>query len=55
MRRPVISLVLTAGLLRAAPMQYFDINTVTSGMSELPDDFRAKRDLRCFGNSSGSE
>ena len=42
MRRPVISLVLAGGLLIAAAIPYFDINTGTSGVSELPDDFRAK-------------
>ena len=43
MRRPVVSLVLTAGLLIAAAVPYFDINTSTSGVSELPDGFRAKQ------------
>ena len=43
MRRPVISLVVTAGLLIAAAVPYFDINTGTSGVSELPDSFRAKQ------------
>ena len=43
MRRPVISLVLAAGLLIAAAVPYFDINTGTSGVSELPDHFRAKQ------------
>ena len=42
-RRPVISLVLAGGLLIAAAVPYFDINTGTSGVSELPDDFRAKQ------------
>ena len=43
MRRPVISLVLAGGLLIAAAVPYFDINTGTSGVSELPNDFRAKQ------------
>ena len=43
MRRPVISLVLAGGLLIAAAIPYFDINTGTSGVSELPDDSRAKQ------------
>ena len=43
MRRPIISLVLAGGLLIAAAVPYFDINTGTSGVSELPDDFRAKQ------------
>ena len=43
MARPVLSLVLSAGLLIAATVPYFDINTGTSGVSELPDKFRAKQ------------
>nr|ABZ09443.1 hypothetical protein ALOHA_HF4000APKG8C21ctg1g31 [uncultured marine microorganism HF4000_APKG8C21] len=43
MRRPIISLVLAGGLLIAATVPYFDINTGTSGVSELPDDYRAKQ------------
>ena len=43
MRRPVISLVITAGLLIAAAVPYLDINTGTSGVSTFPDDFRAKQ------------
>ena len=42
MRRPVVSLVLAGGLLLAAAVPYFDINTGTSGVSTFPDDFRAK-------------
>ena len=43
MRRPVISLVIAGGLLIAAAVPYFDINTGTSGVSELPDEFQAKQ------------
>ena len=43
MARPVISLVVTAGILIAATVPYFDIHTGTSGVSELPDSFRAKQ------------
>ena len=43
MRRPVISLVIAGGLLIAAAVPYFDINTGTSGVSELPDKFQAKQ------------
>ena len=43
MRRPVISILLAGGLLVAAAVPFFDINTGTSGVSELPDDFRAKQ------------
>ena len=43
MRRPVISLLIAGGLLVAATVPFFDINTGTSGVSELPDDFRAKQ------------
>ena len=53
MRRPVISLVLTAGLLLAAAVQYFDINTGTSGVSQLPDDFRAKQGFEVLREEFG--
>ena len=43
MRRPVISLVVAAGLLIAAAVPYLDINTGTSGVSTFPDDFRSKQ------------
>ena len=43
MRRPVISLVLVAGLLIAAAVPYSDIKTGWSGVSTFPDDFRAKQ------------
>ncbi len=43
MRRPVISLVLGAGLLIVAAIPYFSINTGTSGVSSFPDDFTAKQ------------
>ncbi len=42
MRRPVISMVLAAGLLIAATVPYFSINTGTSGVSTFLDGFRAK-------------
>ena len=43
MRRPVVALVLGAGLLVAAGWSYFDINTGFSGISTLPDDMPSKR------------
>ena len=43
MRRPAISLIIAGGLLVAAAVPYFDINTGTSGVSELPDEFQAKQ------------
>ena len=43
MRRPVIGLIIAGGLLIAAAVPYFDINTGTSGVSELPDEFQAKQ------------
>ena len=42
MRRPVISLVVAAGLLVAAAVPYFDINLGTSGVSTIPDGLRSK-------------
>jgi putative drug exporter of the RND superfamily len=43
MRRPVISLVLGGGLLLAAAIPYFGINTGFSGVSTLPDDIESKQ------------
>jgi RND superfamily putative drug exporter len=43
MRRPVISLVLGGGLLIAASVPYFGINTGFSGVSTLPDDVESKQ------------
>ena len=42
MRRPVVSLVLAAGLLVAAASSYLDINTGMPGISAIPDGLRAK-------------
>ena len=53
MRRPVISLVLAGGLLIAAAVPYFDINTGTSGVSDLPDDFRAKQGFEVLRSEFG--
>jgi len=38
MGRPVISLVLGAGILIAAGLSYFNINTGTAGVSTMPED-----------------
>ena len=43
MRRPVVSLVVGAGLLIAASLSYFDINTGFAGVSTLPDDMPSKQ------------
>ena len=42
MRRPVVSVVLSAGLLLAAAVPYFDINLGATGVSALPDSLRSK-------------
>ncbi|MCH7996664.1 MAG: MMPL family transporter [Chloroflexi bacterium] len=42
MRRPVVSVVLSAGLLVAAAVPYFDINLGATGVSALPDSLRSK-------------
>ena len=43
MGRPVLSLVVGAGLLLAASFSYLDINTGFSGVSTLPDDTPSKQ------------
>ena len=53
MRQPVISLLLAGGLLIAATVPFFDINTGTSGVSELPDDFRAKQGFEALRSEFG--
>ena len=53
MRRPAISLILAAGLLIAASIPYFSINTGTSGVSELPDHFRAKQGFEVLQEEFG--
>ena len=53
MRRPIISLVLAAGILIAAAVPFFDINTGTSGVSEFPDDFRAKKGFEVIQEEFG--
>ncbi|MGH2789900.1 MAG: MMPL family transporter [Actinomycetota bacterium] len=42
MARPVISLVLGAGILIAASLSYFNINTGFAGVSTLPEDTRSR-------------
>ena len=53
MRWPTISLVLAAGLLIAAAVPFFDIDTGTSGVSEFPDHFRAKRGFEVIQEEFG--
>lgn len=43
MRRPVVSLVIGAGILVAAALPYLSINTGIGGISTLPDDIQAKK------------
>jgi putative drug exporter of the RND superfamily len=43
MRRPVASLVVAAGLLIAASVSYFDMDTGFSGVSTLPDETSSKQ------------
>lgn len=43
MRRPVISLVVAAGLLMAATVPYFDIDTGFAGVDTLPDSLPSKQ------------
>ena len=43
MRVPVLSLLLAVGILVAASVSYFDINTGSSGVSTVPDEFRSKQ------------
>ena len=43
MRRPVVSLVVTAGVLIAAAIAYFDINIGAGGIRNLPDTLETKQ------------
>jgi len=43
MRHPVLSFVAAAGILIAAAVPYFNINTGFSGISTLPDNLQAKQ------------
>ena len=42
MRQPLISLILAGGLLIAALVPFFDINTGTTGVSAMPDGIESK-------------
>ena len=53
MRRPLISLIVGAGLLIAASVPYFNIDTGTSGVSELPDEFQAKQGFEVLQEEFG--
>ena len=48
-----MSLILAAGLLIATSIPHFSINTGTSGVSELPDHFRAKQGLEVLQEEVG--
>ncbi len=43
MAQPLLSLVLAGGLLIAAAVSFFDINTGTSGITSLPDAMQSKQ------------
>jgi RND superfamily putative drug exporter len=43
MRRPIISLVVAAGMLAAAALPYFSLNQGFSGVSTLPDEAESKQ------------
>ena len=43
MRRPLVSLIASAGLLVALSLSYFSINTGFNGVSTLPDDIGSKQ------------
>ncbi len=43
MRRPVVSLVLSAGLLAVLSLSYFSIDTGFNGVTTLPDDIESKQ------------
>jgi RND superfamily putative drug exporter len=43
MRRPLVSLIASAGLLVALSLSYFSINTGFNGVSTLPDDIESKQ------------
>tara|TARA_B100000315_G_C14573933_1_gene586983 strand:+ start:14 stop:2266 length:2253 start_codon:yes stop_codon:yes gene_type:complete len=42
MRRPVVSLLLAGGLLVAAAVSFFDLNTGFAGVSDMPDSVQSK-------------
>ena len=53
MRVPVISFIVAVGILVVASIVYFDINTGTSGVSTLPDDFLAKQGFQALQEEFG--
>ena len=50
MRQPVIGLILGGGLLIAALVPFFDINTGTTGVSSLPDGIESKEGFLILDN-----
>ena len=53
MKMPVLSLLLAVGVLVAASIAYFDINTGTSGVSSFPDEFRGKQGFEVLQDEFG--
>ncbi|HSJ83408.1 MAG TPA: MMPL family transporter [Acidimicrobiia bacterium] len=48
MRRPVVSLVVSAGILSLAATSFFSIETGLAGVSTLPDDVESKQAFEIF-------
>ena len=53
MRVPVLSLLISVGILVAASVSYFDINTGSAGVSTLPEDFRAIKGFEALQKEFG--
>ncbi len=53
MKVPVLSLVVTVGILVAASVAYFDINIGTSGVSSFPEDFRGRQGFEVLQSEFG--
>ena len=53
MRWPWVSLVLSAAFLIAATIPFFDIKLGSSGVEDLPDDFRSKQGFEVLSSEFG--
>ena len=53
MRVPILSMLVSVAILVAASVSYFDINTGTSGVSTLPDEFQAKKGFAALQEEFG--